>query len=84
MHTEYDHLEYSDLLEVIQSWEWWHSMNQDLQMWLKFCSQCQIAQGQKKDLDCKIPQHIMNPLLQPFKCWGIDLISQLSMTLNDN
>ena len=53
-------------------------------MWLKFCPQCQIAQGQKKGLDHEISQHMINLLLQLFKYWGINLIDQLSMTSSGN
>ncbi len=44
MHTEYRHLEVSELLEVIWLQAWWYELLQNIKSFIKHCLNCQVAQ----------------------------------------
>lgn len=59
-------------------------MEKNVQWYVHQCPNCQVAQGLKKSLEWREAQHLVDIQVKPFKQWGIDLISCLPITPNDN
>ena len=48
------------------------------------CPNCQIQQRQRVSQEREYEQLIMDPFIQPFQRWGIDLIGRLSEIMDGN
>ena len=84
VHWEFSHLGNPSLMGVLKPRAFWPSIEKDVQVCLKQCLNCQVAQGSKKGLECEKAQHLVDVKIWPFEHWGIDLIGWLPTTPNSN
>ena len=59
-------------------------MNQDIQMFVESCANCQIAQRQWSTQEHEYAQLSISRTIQSFQRWDIDLIDRLSISKDDN
>ena len=84
MHNEYGHLSYRGMMNLIETRAWWPTMAQDVQVFVRSCPNCQIAQRQRSSQEREYAQLPTNHLIEPFQRWGIDLIGILPTTAKGN
>ena len=84
IHDQYGHLSYTNLVNVLETRAWWSTMEKDLRQFIAACPNCQIHQRQRGSQEREYGQLVMDPFIQPFQRWGIDLISRLPKTKEGN
>jgi transposase InsO family protein len=84
MHNEYGHLGNPGLLGVLEQRGWWHTIQKDVQTYVRFCPNCQVSQRQQLGLERERPLHLASTTIQPFERWALDFIGILPTTPNGN
>ena len=84
IHSQYGHLSFASLKNVIESRAWWPSMDHDLRTFVAACPNCQTHQRQRKGQEKEDHRVVTDPYIQPFQRWGIDLIGILPESPSGN
>ena len=59
-------------------------MESDLRRFISACPNCQVVQRQRVNQETEYAQIVMDPFIQLFQRWGIDLIGVLPRTASGN
>ncbi|KZZ95139.1 Ribonuclease H-like protein [Ascosphaera apis ARSEF 7405] len=84
LHREYGHFGQPGLLGVLTSRGYWPDMKADIDLCVKTCPECQVAQRPKHNLEREARQTLYTTDLRPFDRWSIDFIGRLPKTPNGN
>src|SRR5437667_1114883 len=84
MHDQYGHLSYANLANILESRAWWPTMEKNIKQFIAACPNCQTHQRQRVSQEREQAQLVIDPFIQPFQRWGIDLIGRLPKTINGN
>ena len=85
IHEQFGHLQaYAGIANALESRGWWPGIEMDFRTFIAGCSQCQLAQRQRLGQEKEYAQLVVDPFIQPFQRWGIDLIGVLPKTNKGN
>jgi hypothetical protein len=80
MHSQFGQLSHPSFASALETRIWWPIMDADIPRFIAMCPNYPLVQRARSQKERELPQFMIDPFIQPFQHWGIDLSGILPKT----